>query len=211
MLEFNEFTFQIASQGEFSMNGSIKKGERVGLSGPSGCGKTTLLNCVAGLAATKSGSINLDGMPISQKPPALRSVNYLFSDPLLFEHLNVLENIKLPFKILKQALPLLKIDEALQVFQLEDKINSQISELSTGEKKRISLLRSLFIDKKTFLMDEAFAHLNEELKGRIIDWILTSKELDNKVCICVSHDPFVFEKFCTQQYTWPENRRLLIV
>ena len=71
----------------------IKKGELLSLLGSSGCGKTTTLRIVSGFLKPISGSVILDDMDISQKPPNERGFGYVFQSYALFPHLTVEENV----------------------------------------------------------------------------------------------------------------------
>ena len=71
----------------------IKKGELLSLLGSSGCGKTTTLRIVSGFLKPISGSVVLDDMDISQKPPNERGFGYVFQSYALFPHLTVEDNV----------------------------------------------------------------------------------------------------------------------
>ena len=67
--------------------------------GPSGCGKTTLLRAVAGLESVDRGQIVIDGSDMTERPAHRRAVGYLFQEPRLLPHLNVLRNLKFAQKM----------------------------------------------------------------------------------------------------------------
>lgn len=77
-------------------------GETFVVLGESGCGKTTLLRAVAGLIDCSAQSIRLDDVEISALTPAGRRVVYLDQEPLLFEHLTVVENLAFAMRLQRQ-------------------------------------------------------------------------------------------------------------
>ena len=78
---------------------SLQRGTLTALLGPSGAGKTTLLRAIAGLQATSSGSIAIDGERIDALPAHLRRVGLVFQQPRLLPHLSVVENIAFPLRL----------------------------------------------------------------------------------------------------------------
>ena len=78
----------------------------IGIWGPSGSGKTTLLNCISGIEMPDYGSISVNNRILfsSEKntnvPPEKRRIGYVFQEPLLFPHLNVIQNIKYVKKVI---------------------------------------------------------------------------------------------------------------
>ncbi|MGH8572342.1 MAG: ATP-binding cassette domain-containing protein, partial [Gammaproteobacteria bacterium] len=71
----------------------LPRGRTLAVLGASGCGKTTLLRVIAGLEAADAGRVRLGGRDIGQLSPQQRQALYLYQEPLLFPHLDVLENV----------------------------------------------------------------------------------------------------------------------
>ena len=76
------------------VNLDIKHGEFFAMLGPSGSGKTTVLRMIAGFEMPDSGSIEIDGIEVSDTPPFNRDVNTVFQDYALFPHMSVIDNIE---------------------------------------------------------------------------------------------------------------------
>src|SRR5512139_951056 len=67
--------------------------------GPSGCGKSTILRLIAGLESVSTGTIHINGLNVTNLPPAKRNVSMVFQSYALFPHLNVAENIVFGLKV----------------------------------------------------------------------------------------------------------------
>ena len=83
------------------VNLEISDGEFFAMLGPSGSGKTTVLRMIAGFELPDSGSIEIDGVDVSNTPPFNRDVNTVFQDYALFPHMTVLDNIEYGLKVKK--------------------------------------------------------------------------------------------------------------
>lgn len=166
---------------------TINKGEFVSLLGPSGCGKSTLLNIVAGLDKQTSGTITVNGTPISG-PGNDRIV--VFQESGLFPWMSVLENVM--YGLLIKKVPKEEAKKRamkwLQKVHLGKFANAQPHELSGGMKQRVAIARALVMDPEILLMDEPFAALDEQTR------MVLHKELEElwyetkKTIIFVTHN-----------------------
>ena len=80
----------------------IEEKELITLLGPSGCGKSTLLRCLAGLEATNSGKIYIDGKDVTDLQARKRNVGMVFQQYSLFPNMNVYQNVAFGLKIAKR-------------------------------------------------------------------------------------------------------------
>lgn len=170
-----------------SVNLTIHKGEFISLLGPSGCGKSTLLNIVAGLDKQTSGSIQVNGKPITG-PGNDRIV--VFQESGLFPWMSVLDNVM--YGLLIKKVPKAEAKERamkwLQKVHLAKYANAQPHELSGGMKQRVAIARALVMDPEILLMDEPFAALDEQTR------MVLHKELEElwyetkKTIIFVTHN-----------------------
>ncbi|WP_153446963.1 ATP-binding cassette domain-containing protein [Vibrio algicola] len=184
-----------AHNGEYLCRGvnlSIPAGEIITIMGPSGCGKSTLLSAIAGhLAAdfTLKGNMSIDGDDIHLLAPHLRQVGLLFQDDLLFPHLNVWENIAiaLPDNIKKQQRKSLAL-ACLQEVELQPLAYSMPTQISGGQRARISLLRMLQAKPKVALLDEPFSQLDQHSRSSFRQWVFAQLSEHQIPTLMVSHD-----------------------
>jgi molybdate transport system ATP-binding protein len=136
--------------------------------GPSGSGKSTLLECIAGLAAPDTGSIQLNDCELSRVPVQQRRIGYLFQTLALFPHMTALGNVE--FGLLgrshaeRKSIAAAMLDK-LHVGHLAAQRPDQIS---GGERQRVALARTLVIEPQTLLLDEPLSALDLPTKAAII-------------------------------------------
>ena len=145
---------------------TIEKGEFITLLGSSGCGKTTTLRIIAGLEQPDEGSVWLDGREVTNLAPNERDVNTVFQNYALFPHMNVVENIGYGLKLKKVPRAEIKkrVNEMLELVQLEGYGKRQPSELSGGQKQRVAIARALVNNPKVLLLDEPLGALDLQLR-----------------------------------------------
>jgi ABC-type nitrate/sulfonate/bicarbonate transport system ATPase subunit len=164
----------------------IKAGEFVTLIGPSGCGKSTLLRLIAGLEQATSGSLRLDGVPISG-PDADRGL--VFQNPYLFPWLNIQNNVAFGLKARrvyreqKQA-----VGHYLELVGLGKFGRVYPHHLSGGMAQRASLARALINQPRVLLLDEPLGALDAFTRMNMQDEILRIREEKLITMIMVTHD-----------------------
>ena len=142
----------------------IKKGEFVTVLGASGCGKSTLLRCVGGFERPDTGSILLEGKPVTEPGPAITMVFQTFDQ--LFPWRTVRGNITYPLRIKNPEKPKKQLDdiadEYLRLVNLADFAEYYPHQLSGGMKQRAAIARGLALKAEVMLMDEPFASLDAQ-------------------------------------------------
>jgi len=140
----------------------IKSGEIVGLLGPNGAGKTTTFYTICGLIPPSSGDILFDNEDITSLPlhkRALLGIGYLPQESSIFKELTVEENLMLAAEISiedkKQRHR--KVEELLEIFNIEPIRQRKGVSLSGGERRRTEIARALVASPKFLLLDEPFA------------------------------------------------------
>lgn len=146
-----------------NFNLEILEGEVTCILGSSGVGKTTLINHIASKAQREN-----------------KRVAVAFQEPRLFEHLTVLENLKLIGYNENE------IVNVLEKIGLEKNVHSYPNKLSGGEKQRVNFARAFLSDCDILLLDEPFFSLDVKLKLRLITLLI--KEKPNKTIVFVTHD-----------------------
>jgi heme ABC exporter ATP-binding subunit CcmA len=173
-----------------SLSFAVAAGQTLVILGESGCGKTTLLRALTGLIPVTTGDIQLDATPISTLSPKERRVIYLDQEPLLFEHLNVSENIAFAMR-LRQA-PANEVGEAvkqmLQSIDLGSHSNKREWQLSGGQKQRVAFARAVLARPKLLLLDEPFCSLDSKTRGQMQGLFATLCQQHALTSIFVTHD-----------------------
>jgi len=195
----------------------IEKGELVSLLGPSGCGKTTTLRVVAGFIDPQEGNFILDGEDMTKVPVHKRNFGLVFQSYALFPHLTVKENIAFGLKLRKmdKAQMEAKINEVVEVCDLEGLTDRLPKQLSGGQRQRVALARALVIEPKLLLLDEPLSNLDAKLRIQMrVEIKRLQKKLgittifvthDQEECFSISDKVAVMNNGVIEQYDTPEN------
>ncbi len=180
--------------GDFTLDIGIETNkETLALFGASGCGKTVNLKCVAGIEKPDEGEIVLnDKILFSSKkkinlPPQKRNVGLLFQSYALFPNMTLEENIAISIpkncpnkdKIIKE-----KISE----FSLEGLETNYPHELSGGQQQRTALARMLVNEPEILMLDEPFSALDEHLRWKLEQRLITTLRDYGRTALYVSHN-----------------------
>lgn len=168
----------------------IQQGELFSILGGSGCGKTTLLRMLAGLEKPTSGSIEIDGVDITNLPPYERPVNMMFQSYAVFPHMTVEKNIAygLRKEQVANAEIARRVDDILGLVQLGDFRRRMPNQLSGGQLQRVALARALIKQPKVLLLDEPLAALDKKLREQT-QFELTNIQYELGITfVVVTHD-----------------------
>jgi iron(III) transport system ATP-binding protein len=162
------------------------------LLGPSGCGKSTLLRAIAGFEVISTGSIELDGKPLS-KPgfmvnPEQRDIGMVFQDIALFPHLSISENIEFGIQHWSKSERKERTQHLLNLVGLSGFETRYPQSLSGGQQQRIALARAIAPKPKLLLMDEPFSGLDAKLREELVPDVRAILLAENMSAILVSHD-----------------------
>lgn len=166
------------------------------LYGASGCGKTTLLSILASLTKPDSGELYLDEKSlIDIKPKELayirnRCFGFVFQGSNMLMHLNVYENIALPFHystIKDKNFQHELIQKQLDFLNIAHLQNKNIATLSGGEQQRVALARALVLNPQIIFADEPTGNLDEKNSLNIYNFFQKTVELGKSI-IMVTHD-----------------------
>ena len=140
----------------------VESGEVVGLLGPNGAGKTTTFYMICGLVEATGGEVFFDGENISHMPlheRALKGIGYLPQEASIFKDLTVEENLMVAAQagIKEKKLQMQRIEELLNMFNIEPIRYRKGISLSGGERRRAEIARALVTAPKFLLLDEPFA------------------------------------------------------
>src|SRR5918911_3177138 len=136
----------------------VDGGSLTALLGPSGSGKSTLLRIVAGLEWPDAGEIRLAGEDATAVSPQRRGVGFVFQHYAAFKHMTVRENVAFGLKVRRRPRDEVRrrVDELLELVQLEGFASRYPAQLSGGQRQRMGLARALAVDPKVLLLDEPF-------------------------------------------------------
>jgi multiple sugar transport system ATP-binding protein len=168
----------------------IRDGEFVVFVGPSGCGKSTLLRLIAGLEDTTSGIIKLDGVDMTDSPPAKRQLSMVFQSYALYPHMTVYNNIAFPLKManVDKATIDRKVRDAARVLNLNDYLERRPRALSGGQRQRVAIGRAIVRQPKAFLFDEPLSNLDAALRVNMRLEITELHQQLKTTMIYVTHD-----------------------
>lgn len=152
------------------MSFDCKEGEFFSIIGPAGAGKTTILKMVAGIEKVTSGTIYFGDREVNELPPQERNVAMAFETYNLYSHFSVYENIAFPLRAPKRKEKLspreekTRIEEIAGFLGITGLLERMPTQLSGGEKQRVSLARVMVRRPQVYLLDEPIAHLDSRLK-----------------------------------------------
>lgn len=172
------------------INLEIKTGSLVALIGPSGSGKSTLLKLIVGLEDPDSGQIWLTGKNTKFLSIQERQIGFVFQNYALFKHLTVFQNIAygLQIKHAKKTRIINRVQELLQLIELENFSDRYPNQLSGGQKQRIALARALAIEPKVLLLDEPFGALDFQVRKNLKNWLKKLHDEVSVTTVFVTHD-----------------------
>ncbi len=176
------------------INLNVHRGERIVICGPSGSGKSTLIRCINRLEEHQQGSINVDGIELTndlKNIDAIRKeVGMVFQHFNLFPHLTVLENCTLAPIWVKKT-PKKEAEEIAMKYLERVKIPEQAlkfpGQLSGGQQQRVAIARSLCMSPKIMLFDEPTSALDPEMIKEVLD-VMIELAHEGMTMICVTHE-----------------------
>jgi len=173
-----------------SIDLEIADGEFVVFVGPSGCGKSTLLRLIAGLEDVTSGQVEIDGLDMTNAPPAKRGLSMVFQSYALYPHMSVRSNIGFGLKMAGQPPEVIKqkVEKAAATLNLTSYLDRKPRQLSGGQRQRVAIGRAIVREPEAFLFDEPLSNLDAALR---VNMRLEISELHQSLAttmIYVTHD-----------------------
>jgi putative ABC transport system ATP-binding protein len=175
----------------------IKAGDFIALMGPSGSGKSTLLNLIAGIDKPDSGSLKVNGIDIATLSEGeladWRSANvgFIFQFYNLMPVLTAFENVELPLLLtrLPRGQRRERVELALSMVGLTDRMEHYPSELSGGQQQRVAIARAFITDPVLLVADEPTGDLDRASADDILSMLARLNSELGKTIIMVTHDP----------------------
>lgn len=172
----------------------LNAGKFLALTGPSGSGKTTLLTIIGALQAPSTGKIWFDGQDISTLSEAKRSklrlkeFGFILQASNLIPFLTVQEQLILVDKLNKQAPQTKWQKELLERLGIWERRNSDVNDLSGGEKQRAAIARALYGRPKIIFADEPTASLDSKRAVEVVKMFADLAHQEDVLIIMITHD-----------------------
>ncbi|HZW75585.1 MAG TPA: ABC transporter ATP-binding protein, partial [Caldimonas sp.] len=163
----------------------VAPGEIVAIVGGSGCGKSTLLRAVSGLDRPTSGTVTLDGAPITQPH---EKIGIVFQEPRLLPWLAVKDNVGFGLDGCPAAERRERVIAALERVGLTEKARMWPRELSGGQAQRVAIARALVPRPEVLLLDEPFSALDAFTRVDLQDHLLDLWSDLRPTLLLVTHD-----------------------
>jgi len=176
---------------------AIARGDFVAVMGPSGSGKTTLLNLLGGIDHADNGEIHVAGQRIDALSEGelarfrAANVGFIFQFYNLMPMLTAAQNVELPLLLtrLRGKERAKRVETALAVVNLADRMKHYPREMSGGQQQRVAIARSIVSDPNLLLCDEPTGDLDRTSADEILSILqLLNKDL-GKTIVMVTHDP----------------------
>lgn len=173
----------------------IDKGEFIAVVGRSGSGKTTMLDLLGLLLKPTAGSLFIDDIDTSKLGDRERAraraqkVGFVFQEYNLLSGLNVLENVMLPLRYVKNGKGgKERAAELLDRVGLSDRLKHRPAELSGGQMQRVAIARSMVNRPSLILLDEPTGAVDTETAQQLVDLLKRLNYEDKVTIVLVTHD-----------------------
>ena len=176
----------------------LNKNEIIGILGPNGCGKTTTIGMILGLLKPTSGKILINGIEIEKnRVQLLNNLNFISPYIELPKKLTVKQNLIVYGKLYDVKNLKTKIEYLTEKLRLDDIINKITGELSSGQKNRVSLAKSIINDPLVLLLDEPTASLDPETGDFVRSFLENYQKEKGTSILLASHNMSEVERLCS--------------
>ena len=176
----------------------IEKNNTLGLLGPNGCGKTTSIGMMLGLITPTSGEIFIDGIKLNSE----NRINLLslmnFASPYieLPKKPTVRQNLEVYARLYGVSNKVERIEELVEDLNLSKFLGKNTGELSSGQKNRVSLAKSLINKPKLLFLDEPTASLDPDVGDFVREYLEKYKNKNELTMLLASHNMKEVERLC---------------
>ena len=176
----------------------LNQNEIIGILGPNGCGKTTTIGMILGLLKPTKGKVLVNGVEIeNQRENILNNLNFISPYIELPKKLTVRQNLEVYGRLYDVKELKKKIEYIIEKLRLSEIIDKITGELSSGQKNRVSLAKSIINDPILLLLDEPTASLDPET-GDFVRTFLENYQKEKKTSILIaSHNMAEVERLCS--------------
>ena len=176
----------------------IKKNDTLGLLGPNGCGKTTSIGMMLGLITPTSGEIFIDEIKLNSQNriKLLSLMNFASPYIELPKKLTVKQNLEIYARLYGVSNKDERIEELVEDLNLNKFLNKNTGELSSGQKNRVSLAKSLINKPKLLFLDEPTASLDPDVGDFVREYLEKYKKNNELTMLLASHNMKEVERLC---------------
>ncbi len=176
----------------------VNQNEIIGILGPNGCGKTTTIGMILGLLKPSAGKVLINGKEIEdQRVDLLNHLNFISPYVELPKKLTVNQNLEVYGRLYDVKNLKTKIEYLVEKLRLNEILYKITGELSSGQKNRVSLAKSIINDPMVLLLDEPTASLDPET-GDYVRCFLESYQKERKTSVLLaSHNMAEVERLCS--------------
>ena len=178
----------------------IEKNKTLGLLGPNGCGKTTSIGMMLGLITPTSGQIFIDDVLLIPKNriKLLSLMNFASPYIELPKKLSVKQNLEIYARLYGVNKVKERIDNMVEDLNLQSLLNKKNGELSSGQKNRVALAKSLINRPKLLFLDEPTASLDPDVGDFVREYIEKYKKNNELTILLASHNMKEVERLCNK-------------
>ena len=178
----------------------LEKNSTLGLLGPNGCGKTTSIGMMLGLITPTSGKIYINDIVLEPKNriELLTMINFASPYIELPKKLTVKQNLEVYARLYGVKKIYERLSELVEDLNLQKFLNKKTGELSSGQKNRVSLAKSLINKPKLLFLDEPTASLDPDVGDFVREYIETYKKNNELTILLASHNMKEVERLCNK-------------
>lgn len=182
-----------------SISFAVPKGKIIGLLGPNGAGKTTTIHMLLGITLPDSGSIRYFGKEFyANRAYCLSRINFASTFNKLLNRITVWENLEVFAMLYSVADYRRRIVELADYFEVRNLLSEKFMNLSTGQKTRVILVKSLLNDPEIILMDEPTAALDPDISDKVLTLVEQLRSDRNLSILYTSHDMDEVSRICDE-------------
>ena len=176
----------------------IKKNDTLGLLGPNGCGKTTSIGMMLGLITPTSGDIYINGIKLNSQNriKLLSLINFASPYIELPKKLTVRQNLDVYARLYGVKNKAERVEELTEELNLNKFLNKKTGELSSGQKNRVSLAKSLINKPKLLFLDEPTASLDPDVGDFVREYLEKYRNKNELTMLLASHNMKEVERLC---------------
>ena len=191
-----------------NINFILEKNKTLGLLGPNGCGKTTSIGMMLGLITPTSGEVLINNKNINNadRNDLLSRMNFASPYIELPKKLTVRENLEVYARLYGVKDLKNRISEISEDLNLNNFLNKKTGELSSGQKNRVSLAKSLINQPDVLFLDEPTASLDPDIGDFVRQYIETYKSRNQITILLASHNMKEVERLCDTVIMMKEGR-----